>query len=59
VFEGLISLLPIYDELKDGAEIIWVEHENKTIGKVRSWVRHKHELEVFDDTLAIGDSNEP
>lgn len=59
VFEGLTSLLPIYDELKDGAEILWVEHENKTIGKVRSWVRQKQELEVFDDTLAIGDSNEP
>jgi uncharacterized protein DUF4288 len=59
VFEGLMSLLPIYEELEDGTEILWTEHENKTVAKVRSWVRQKHELEVFDDTPAIGDSNEP
>jgi hypothetical protein len=49
-FEGLTSLLPIYSELEDGAEILWQEHENRTVGKVRSWVKSKEELEVFDDS---------
>jgi len=55
VFEGLTSLLPIYDKLEDGAEILWVEHNNRTISKIRSWTKKKHELEAFDDTPAIGD----
>jgi hypothetical protein len=55
VFEGLLSLLAIHDEPKDGAEILWTEHENRTVGKIRSWVKKKEELEVFDDTPAIGD----
>jgi hypothetical protein len=49
IFEGLTSLLPIYDELKDGAEIFWVEHRNRTIRKIKSMVKKKEELEVFDD----------
>ncbi|MCC2639449.1 MAG: uncharacterized protein K0Q68_3168 [Moraxellaceae bacterium] len=56
VFEGLTSLLPIYSELEDGAEILWAEHENRTLAKVRSWVKSKAELEVFDDTPAPGDA---
>lgn len=55
VFEGLTSLLPIYDELEDGAEILWVEHRNRTVQKIRSWVKQKDELEAFDDTAAFGD----
>jgi len=57
VFEGLTSLLAIHDELEDGAEILWVEHRNRTVGKIKSWIKEKHELEVFDDTPAIGDKN--
>lgn len=56
VFEGLTSLLPIYDELEDGAEILWVEHQDRTVGEIRSWVKRKEQLEVFDDTPSIGDS---
>jgi hypothetical protein len=55
VFEGLTSLLPIYDELSDGTEILWIEHKNRTIGKIRSLVKRKEKLEVFDDNPAIGD----
>jgi hypothetical protein len=49
-FEGLTSLLPVYEELEDGAEILWIEHEGKTVRKIQDRVRAKHELEVFDDT---------
>ena len=48
-FEGLTSLLPIYEELEDGAEIIWREHENRTVKKIKSWVKAKEQLETFDD----------
>lgn len=50
VFEGLTSLLAIHDELTDGAEVLWQEHRNRTVQKVRSWVKQKHELESFDDS---------
>ena len=56
VFEGLTSLLAIHEELTDGAEILWVEHQNRTVRKVRSLVKRKEELEVFDDSPAVGDS---
>lgn len=46
-FEGLTSLLPIYDKLEDGAEIIWTEYENRSVKKVKSWVKPKEQLQVF------------
>jgi hypothetical protein len=49
VFEGISSLLPVYDKLEDGAEILWTSHANVTVGRVRSWIREKAELEVFRD----------
>lgn len=47
-FEGLTSLLPIYDKLEHGAEILWVEHENRTIARIRRMVKRKLGLECFD-----------
>jgi len=49
-------LLPIYDKLEDGAEVLWIEHEDKTLRDIQSWIKSKSELEVFDDTPANGDS---
>ena len=48
VFEGLTSLLPIYDELEDGTEILWVEHRNRTVRNVQSRIKQKEQLEAFD-----------
>jgi hypothetical protein len=48
-FEGLTSLLPIYDELEDGAEITWKEYKNRSVKKIKSWVKLKEELEVFSE----------
>jgi hypothetical protein len=45
-FVGLTSLLPIYEELKDGAEIWWRRHR-RSVGKTRSMVKGKSKLEVF------------
>ncbi|MGC4074700.1 MAG: DUF4288 domain-containing protein [Nibricoccus sp.] len=47
--EGLTSLLAIYEELKDGAEILWRVHANRSVKTVRSRVKKKHELETFID----------
>lgn len=46
-FEGLTTLIPIYDEFEDGSEIIWIEHENKAVKTIKSWVKPKEKLEVF------------
>jgi hypothetical protein len=48
-YEGLTMLLPIYEELEDGAEILWETHENVTVKKLKSWVKGKRDLEAFDD----------
>lgn len=48
IFEGLTSLLPIYDDLQDGTEILWVDHSGRTLKKLRALVKKKSELEVFD-----------
>lgn len=50
IFEGLSSLIPIYDELDpDGTEILFDDNNGVTVGRVKSWVRIKEELEAFDD----------
>jgi|SRR5882724_601054 len=49
IYEGLTSLLPIYEELEDGAEILWKEHRNRSVKKIKSLVRAKEKLETFDD----------
>lgn len=48
VFEGLTSLLPIYDELEDGSEVLWRDYSGITLKRVRSMIKKKSELEVFD-----------
>jgi hypothetical protein len=53
-FEGLTGLLPIYEKLEDGAEVLWREDRHTTVGNVRLRVRPKSELEAFDDTPPKG-----
>lgn len=50
IYEGLTSLLPIYNELEDGAEVIWSNHSGRSIRAIRRMVRPKERLETFDDT---------
>jgi hypothetical protein len=52
VTQGLQSLLPVYDEIdEDGFEVLWQEYENVSVDRIESWLKEKHELEVFDDTV--------
>ena len=36
LFEGITDLLPIYEPLEDGAEIMWAEHDSVELSKLRS-----------------------
>jgi hypothetical protein len=51
-FEGLTSLLPIYEELEDGAEVMWRKYANRTVKKIRALAKPKEKLEAFDDKPA-------
>jgi hypothetical protein len=48
-FEGLTDLLPVHEKLIDGAEILWKEHANRTVKTIKSLVKRKQDLSVFDD----------
>jgi hypothetical protein len=43
VFEGVIDLLPIYEELEDGAEIMWAERTKK-LKDIRAIAMNKEQL---------------
>ena len=48
-FEGLTMLLPVYDDIEDGAEVLWSEYEGKTVKRIKAMVKSKRELESFQD----------
>ena len=41
VFEGVTEILPIYEELQDGAEIMWAERNPRKLSNIRNSVRKK------------------
>lgn len=41
VFEGITEILPIYEELQDGAEILWIEKNPRKLSDIRKSVRQK------------------
>ncbi len=48
-FDGLTGLLPVYEPLEDGAELLWRELSNVSVRKVKGLVKAKKDLGVFDD----------
>jgi hypothetical protein len=44
VFEGITMLLPIYEALEDGAEIIWQEHKATKLKNLRKLIRNRDEV---------------
>ena len=44
VFEGITMLLPIYEQLEDGAEIIWQEHNPTKLKNIRKLVKDRNEF---------------
>ena len=49
-FEGVTDLLPIYEQLEDGAEVLWHHHRNLAVKTVKKLVTPKQELPIFDDS---------
>ncbi|CAG0952416.1 hypothetical protein ANRL3_00328 [Anaerolineae bacterium] len=43
LFEGVTELLPIYEELEDGSEIMWAEHYQK-LKTIRKFIKNKGEF---------------
>lgn len=44
VFEGVTELLPIYEELEDGAEIMWAKHGPRKLKNLKKLVSGRHEF---------------
>jgi hypothetical protein len=44
IFEGITELLPVYEEIEDGSEIMWTERKPRTLRKLRTMVRSKAAL---------------
>ena len=44
VFEGVTELLPIYEELEHGSEIMYREHNPTKLKNLRKAVKQKHEF---------------
>ena len=49
-FAGISMLLPIYETIEDGAELLWKDRGEMTVEKIQKLVKSKMELPVFDDT---------
>ena len=46
-FEGLSDLLPVYEDIEDGAEILWREHRNISVATAKAAVSKKRDLGAF------------
>ena len=46
-FVGLGELLPVYEKIEDGAELMWMSHESITVEDANNLASHKSSLAVF------------
>lgn len=44
IFEGITDLLPIYEELQDGAEIMWTNNAPRKLKNIRKQIKQKSDL---------------
>lgn len=42
-------LLPVYEDIEDGAEVQWVDRGLMTLSKIKKLAKTKCRLSVFDD----------
>ena len=49
-FAGISMLLPIYDKIEDGSEILWKLRRLMPVARIKRRVKSKRQLPVFDDT---------
>ena len=50
---GVTELLPIYEELADGAEIAWVKRKPRKLRALKSLVRSKQEFVQYAGTIGL------
>lgn len=50
-FAGISMLLPVYEDIEDGAEILWVDRGRMPVRSIKRLVKSKRELPVFDDDV--------
>jgi hypothetical protein len=48
-FAGISMLLPVYEEIEDGAEILWNDRGRMSVKNIKKLVKSKRELSVFND----------
>jgi hypothetical protein len=44
VFEGMTSVVPVYEELADGSEIMWQERSPRKLKNLQALISQKHEF---------------
>jgi hypothetical protein len=49
-FAGISMLLPVYDKIEDGSEILWRDDKMMSVARIKKLVRTKRQLPVFNDT---------
>ena len=49
-FVGVSMLLPLYDEIEDGTELLWNDRGLMTVAKIQTLAKTRDQLPVFDDT---------
>jgi hypothetical protein len=49
-FVGISMLLPVYDRIEDGAEILWKGDKMMSVASIKKLVRTKRQLPLFNDT---------
>lgn len=48
-FVGISMLLPVYEDIEDGAEILWTHRGSPTQTGIRRLVKSRRQLPVFQD----------
>ena len=49
IFEGVTDLLPVYERIGDGAEIMWAQRSPRTLKALRGLVKSKRALRRSSD----------
>jgi hypothetical protein len=52
-FAGISMLLPVYEKIEDGAEILWNDLGRLPVKRIESLVKTKNQLPVFDDKVEV------
>ena len=48
-FVGISMLLPVYEDIEDGAELLWIDRGRMSVRSIKRLAKSKSELPVFDD----------